>query len=240
MKQAFLVFLFFFSFFFRAQTEFKPHASNFNMLSFTYKHNRQWSAYIEFQQRSIEDFSMPDYYEMKGGLGYNFNKNNQFLIGIGKYGTYRESKFYQRELRIWLQYILSHNITRLKFDHRIRLEKRFFYYPQTDHNINDERYRYRMAVTLPLNNDKLKSKTFFVNTFEELFVGPKEPAFKRNRLFGGFGYQFNDYVNTNIGYMWQKEFLNSGNKNYHFIYLGINFTFDRLKYYETHQIPVAD
>jgi hypothetical protein len=33
-------------------------------------------AYLELQTRSIEEFSKPDY-EVKGGIGYNIDKNNQ-------------------------------------------------------------------------------------------------------------------------------------------------------------------
>ena len=210
------------------------------MVSFTYKHDKKWMAYLELQDRAIEEFSKPDYYEVKGGIGYNIDKNNQPFIGIGRYGTYKESKFYQEEFRIWLQYIFSLKISKLKIDHRLRAEKRFFYFPQSGLADNTSRFRYRMALTLPLNKDKIEPNTFFLNAFEEVFAGPNAPNFKRNRLFGGFGYQLNDYIGANMGYMWQREFANSGNRSLHFLYFALNFTFDRLKYNEMHQIPVAD
>jgi hypothetical protein len=144
-------------------------------------------AYLELQTRSIEEFSKPDYYEVKGGIGYNIDKNNQPLIGLGRYGTYKDSKFYQEELRVWLQYIFSQKINKLKIDHRLRAEKRFFYYPQKDITDNTSRFRYRMALTLPINKDKVEPNTVFVNAFDEIFVGPNAPTFKRNRVFGGFG-----------------------------------------------------
>jgi hypothetical protein len=221
-----------------AQTD--EHLSSFNMVSFTYKHDKKWMAYLELQDRAIEEFSKPDYYEVKGGIGYNIDKNNQPFIGIGRYGTYKESKFYQEEFRIWLQYIFSQKISKLKIDHRLRAEKRFFYFPQSGLADNTSRFRYRMALTLPLNKEKIEPNTFFLNAFEEVFAGPNAPNFKRNRLFGGFGYQLNDYIGANMGYMWQREFANSGNRSLHFLYFALNFTFDRLKYNEMHQIPVAD
>lgn len=226
-----------------AQTDFKEHASNFNMLSLTYKHNSKWSAYIELQSRSIEDFMLPDYYEIKGGPTYHINKQNAVLVGVGRYGTYRDRDFYQREIRVWLQYIFSHNLGRAKFDHRLRAEKRFFNFPQTDENTNDERYRYRLSLTVPLNSEKVRPGTVFLNAFEEVFVGPKNPdTFKRNRLFGGFGYQINDFMNANMGYMWQKEFSSlKGDRNYHFTYLALNFTLDRQKLFDHDgSVPVAD
>lgn len=237
MKKLLILFILI-GYFASAQTD--EHLSSFNMVSFTYKHDKKWMAYLELQDRAIEEFSKPDYYEVKGGIGYNIDKNNQPFIGIGRYGTYKESKFYQEEFRIWLQYIFSQKISKLKIDHRLRAEKRFFYFPQSGLADNTSRFRYRMALTLPLNKEKIEPNTFFLNAFEEVFAGPNAPNFKRNRLFGGFGYQLNDYIGANMGYMWQREFANSGNRSLHFLYFALNFTFDRLKYNEMHQIPVAD
>ena len=237
MKKLLILFILI-GYFASAQTD--EHLSSFNMVSFTYKHDKKWMAYLELQDRAIEEFSKTDYYEVKGGIGYNIDKNNQPFIGIGRYGTYKESKFYQEEFRIWLQYIFSLKISKLKIDHRLRAEKRFFYFPQSGLADNTSRFRYRMALTLPLNKEKIEPNTFFLNAFEEVFAGPNAPNFKRNRLFGGFGYQLNDYIGANMGYMWQREFANSGNRSLHFLYFALNFTFDRLKYNEMHQIPVAD
>lgn len=225
-----------------AYSQADEHLSSFNMMSFTYKHDKNWMAYLELQARAIEDFSKPDYYEVKGGIGYNIDKNNQPFIGIGRYGTYKDSKFYQEEFRVWLQYIFSHKLGKIKVDHRGRAEKRFFYFPQKDITSNTERYRYRLALTLPINKDKVGPHTLFANAFEEIFLGPDFPTFKRNRSFAGIGYQFNDYLAANLGYVWQREFSATGNRNLHFLYLGFNFTFDRLKYFETHHIhmPIAD
>lgn len=222
-----------------SQTNTSEHLSGFNMISFTYKHDKQWSAYLELQDRSIEDFNKPDYYEIKGGIGYNINKTNQAFVGIGRYANYTNSILSKEELRLWLQYTYSFNIDKLKIDNRIRLEKRFFHNPKTDANTNDERYRLRVAGTYPLNSEKMRPKTIFVNAFDEVFVGPDGDLFKRNRIFAGTGYVFNDYISTNLGYMWQRE-LYPSLRSLHFLYFGVNFTFDRLKYRETHPIHVAD
>lgn len=222
-----------------AQTNPREHISGFNMTSLTYKHNKNWMAYAELQLRAIEDYSMPNYYEMKGGIGYTVGKHQPF-IGIGKYGTYQDRKFYQDELRLWLQYVYSHKIEKLKVDHRLRAEKRMFHYPQTGLNDDTERYRYRLSLTMPLNTSNIEEGTVFANAFEEIFVGPELPHFKRNRLFGGFGYVLNDYISSNIGYMWQREFGRSNIRNLHFLYFGVNFTIDRLKISPPREIPVAD
>ena len=59
----------------------------------------------------------------------------------------------------------------------------------------------------------------FVNAFDEIFVGPNAPTFKRNRVFGGFGYQFNDYVNANMAILAKRIYKHTGNRNLHFYIL---------------------
>jgi hypothetical protein len=73
----------------------KEHISSFNMLSITYKFSKNgWLT--EFQTRSIEDYTNIDYYETKGGVGYNINRDNQAFVGIGRYGTYKDRRFLRR------------------------------------------------------------------------------------------------------------------------------------------------
>lgn len=214
------------------------HLSGFSTVSLTYKVDQNWMIYGELQERSVEDFSKPDYYEIKGGAGYNFSKQNQAFIGLGRYANYTNSSISKEEFRIWLQYTYSFNLDKLKIDNRLRAEKRFFHDPVKDINTNDERYRYRLAATYPINHEKLDPNTVFVNTYDEIFVGPTNDLFKRNRVFGGIGYVFNEHVSTNLGYLWQRE-LYPTVKNLHFLYLGFNFTLSKHAK-EIHHVNPAD
>jgi len=216
------------------------HLSGFNMLSLTYKISPKWMVYGEGQVRARKDYTVIDYYETKGGIGYNFIKNNQVFVGLGRYGTYENKKISQEEFRVWLQYIFTHKLGDLKIDHRGRMEKRFFYTSQTGTNTEATRYRYRLSATLPLNNSKVQEGTFFVNAFEELFFGAKEPNFKRNRTFAGFGYQFNNSLSATTGYMFQREFATKGNDNFHFLYFALNFTIDGTDDEKDIVIPMVD
>ena len=236
MKKIFLLAAFVSSFAFSQNKE--EHVSGFNVVSVNYKIDKTWSAYAELQERAIEDFNTPDYYEIKGGVGYKLNKKNQAFIGLGRYANYTNSRISREEFRIWLQYTYSTNLNKLKLDNRFRAEKRFFHNPISNTNSNDERYRYRLTATYPLNNDKLEAKTFYVNAFDEVFVGPDNQLFKRNRIFGGVGYVFTDYLSSNLGYMWQRE-LAPSTRNLHFIYLGFNFTISKDNK-DAHHMNVAD
>lgn len=202
--------------------------SGFTSLTATYKFNKNWSTNLETQIRSIADFNKIDYYEIKGGVGYHFNPNNQTLIGLGRYASYSNSKLNKEEFRVWLQYINSNFVSRLKIEQRFRAEKRFFHNPISNENSNSERFRYRLNLILPINNDKIQAKTFFVNSYDELFITTETPTISRNRIFMGGGYQMNNSVGFALGYLFQREF-STINKNYNFIYCGINFMIDPSK-----------
>ena len=73
------------------------------------------------------------------------------------------------------------------------------------------------------------------------FVSPMKPVFARNRVYGGFGYQIDDYFGIATGYLWQREFDATGNKNLHFVYLSLNVNIDATKHHvKAYEFPGAD
>ena len=218
----FLVFAFFFG-----KLSAQEHISSFNSVSVTYNFHPKFYLFAEGQLRGIEDFSYPDYYEIKGGLGYKLTPNHKPFIGIGRYATYADRKLDKEEFRLWLQDVVDFKAGRVKFENRVRAEKSWFYEPQTDEVSDRIRLRYRLNVTVPLNSAKVEKGTIFANAYEEVFfVTTQEPLFARNRVYGGFGYQIDDNFGIASGYLWQREFALSGNKNVHFLYLALNITID--------------
>ncbi|MEB3800002.1 DUF2490 domain-containing protein [Flavobacterium columnare] len=205
----------------------EEHLSGFSTLSLTYKFNKKWYVYGELQARSIADLTTVDYYEVKGGSGYNINSSNQAFLGLGRYANYREKSISNEELRFWLQYTYAKTIGRVKFENRMRGEKRLFHNPITGINTNTERYRDRINVIIPINNKKVDANTFFVNAYDELFLGPDNPVIKRNRMYAGGGYQLSKYFGVSLGYLFQRDFGLKTNTNLHFIFCGLNFTIDK-------------
>ncbi len=218
----FLVFALFF-----AKLSAQEHISSFNSVSVTYNFHPKFYLFAEGQLRGIEDFSYPDYYEIKGGLGYKLTPNHKPFIGIGRYATYADRQLDKEEFRVWLQDVVDFKAGRVKFENRVRAEKSWFYEPQTDEVSDRIRLRYRLNLTVPLNSAKVEKGTIFANAYEEVFfVTTQEPLFARNRVYGGFGYQIDDHFGIASGYLWQREFALSGNKNVHFLYLALNITID--------------
>ncbi|QNS42157.1 DUF2490 domain-containing protein [Chryseobacterium manosquense] len=205
----------------------QEHISSFNSVTITYKIHPKFFIYGEGQMRGIEDYSYPDYYEIKGGIGYNLTPNHKPFVGIGRYGNYKNHAMDKEEFRIWLQDVIDLKVNKFKFENRIRAEKSWFYEPKKDQHSDRIRFRYRMNVSVPLNSESVKPGTLFVNAYDEVFfVATEKPLFARNRVFGGFGYQIDENFGIASGYLWQREFAKSGNKNLHFLYLALNITID--------------
>ena len=205
----------------------KENISSFNSISITYKVHPKFFLFAEGQLRGIEEYSYPDYYEIKGGIGYNLTKNHKPFIGIGRYGNYKNHAMDKEEFRVWLQDVIDIKLGKFKFENRFRAEKSWFYEPQKEVHSDRIRLRYRLNISLPLNAESVKPGTLFANVYNEVFfVTTENPLFARNRVFGGFGYQIDENFGIASGYLWQREFAKSGNKNVHFLYLALNITLD--------------
>lgn len=221
-----LLFLFLFMIFIQLSAQ-KENISSFNSISITYKVHPKFFLFAEGQLRGIEEYSYPDYYEIKGGIGYNLTKNHKPFIGIGRYGNYKNHAMDKEEFRVWLQDVIDIKLGKFKFENRFRAEKSWFYEPQKEVHSDRIRLRYRLNISLPLNAESVKPGTLFANVYNEVFfVTTENPLFARNRVFGGFGYQIDENFGIASGYLWQREFAKSGNKNVHFLYLALNITLD--------------
>lgn len=206
----------------------KESISSYNVLTVNYKHNSKIFAYAEGQLRGVKDFSYPDYYEIKGGVGYTLTENHKPLIGIGRYVNYKNHSLEKEEFRVWLQDIYDLKAGNFKFENRFRAEKSWFYNSLKDEHSDRMRLRYRLNISVPLNDDKVSPGTLSAMVYDEtFFVLADDPLFSRNRVFGGFSYQIDHDFAITSGYLWQREFAQSGNKNLHFLYLGLSVSIDR-------------
>ncbi|CAA7386013.1 DUF2490 domain-containing protein [Chryseobacterium fistulae] len=220
----------------------QDHISSFNAVTLTYKFHPKLFLYGEGQLRGNEDYSYPDYYEIKGGVGYNLTKTHKPFVGLGRYVNYKNHSLSREELRFWLQDVIDFKKGIVKFENRLRAEKSWFYEPKTDKNFQRMRYRYRLNISVPLNAKEVKKGTVFANVYDEVFfVSPMKPTFARNRIYGGLGYQIDEYFGVLCGYLWQREFEAAGNRNLHFIYLALNVNIDDTNHHKkTYEFPGAD
>lgn len=204
--------------------------SSYNVLNLNYKISKKFFLYGEGQIRGTKDFSYPDYYELKAGLGYHISSGHKPLVGIGRYVNYKDHSLDKEELRIWLQDSYELDYGRFSFENRVRAEKSWFYNPASEVHSDRIRLRYRLNISAPLNNDKVEAGTLSANAYDEVFfVTTENPFLARNRIFGGFSYQIDKNFGLASGYLWQRDFSLSGNKNLHFLYLALSIKIDGTK-----------
>jgi len=189
-----------------------------------------WSVFNELQLRSQSFYSNFYYYEVKGGVAYAVNKNFAFLLGTGKYVTYSDPGDFTKpvatnETRFWQQLIMNNTLERLKFEHRYRVEQRWF----KDGRYRN-RFRYRLNLAIPLNHNNIDPKTFYLVAFDEIFLTNKEPHFERNRVFAGAGYRAAKWVTFQPGYLYQYDYKpNNNSVGKHFFQLTIALEIDAHK-----------
>jgi len=205
-----------------------------NVLSLKTSFNEKWGAFAEGQVRSLKFYDDFHYYEIKGGVIYALDKNFTFAVATGKYDTYQSGGDFvtpktSDEIRLFEQMTMSQLLTRIKFEHRYRAEQRF-----TKDGYKN-RFRYRLQLAMPINQNKIGPKSWFLNASGEIFFRDTPQYFERLRAFAGTGYQFTTSHTLMLGYMHQFDYQLVDETGADFLY--VSFLFDlhskRQRYKET-------
>lgn len=163
---------------------------------------KKWGGFAEVQARSNALFRQFFYNELKGGLSYDVDKNFTLTLAGGRYATYDYNALsdgpLNTERRLWEQVIVNQYLSRLKFEHRYRVEQRWFTFRDGTHPYRN-RIRYRLNAFIPLNKRTITARTFFLSLYDEIFLNPKGPTFERNRFYTGVGYQIDTHWVVQLG-----------------------------------------
>jgi len=162
--------------------------------------DHRWGGYTELQTRTNDLFYKNFYYyEVKGGVSYNFTNNFAALLGTGRYTTYNyrdvDAGPTVKENRLWEQFTLLEYFDRIKIENRVRIEQRWL---NGDYR---NRFRYRLNLIVPFNHPKIQQATVFASVFDEVFFNNKAPNFERNRIAATLGYQFTKAISLQAGWM---------------------------------------
>lgn len=170
---------------------------------------RKWGGFAEVQARSNGLFRQYFYNELKGGISYDLDKNFSLTLAGGRYATYDyrdlSTGLLNTEARLWQQLVINQFLNRLRFEHRYRVEQRWFNFRDGTHPYRN-RIRYRLNAFVPLNQKTIAPGTVFLSVFDEIFLNPKGPTFERNRLYAGLGYQINAHWNVQAGWVNQTNY----------------------------------
>jgi hypothetical protein len=167
------------------------------------KITQKWSWWNEVQYRNYNFAGDLQQLLLRTGMGYNLTENNNaILLGYAfihaqRYLPNSDTKIGTNEHRIYQQFVTRQNFERVFIQHRYRIEERFL---QDDFQM---RFRYFLALNVPINNKTMKEKTFYVSIYNEIFLNGQNSIFDRNRLYGALGYVINKNFRVEAGYMAQ-------------------------------------
>lgn len=185
------------------------------------KVNSNWDWHHEVQYRNYNAVGDLEQLLLRTGFGYNLTENNNnILLGYGfihsqNYPPDSDDKVQVNEHRVYQQFINKHKLNSVSLQHRFRFEQRFV---EDDFKL---RFRYFLAMALPLNKKEMTDKTLYLSAYNELFLNTEANIFDRNRLYGGLGYKLNSYVRFELGYM--NQFLSDRSRDQINIISFVNF-----------------
>jgi hypothetical protein len=176
------------------------------------KLDSKWNLHHEVQYRNYNAIGDLEQLLLRTGIGYDLtDNNNNVLLGYGfinsqNYLVDSDEKVSVDEHRIFQQFITRQGIGRVKIQHRYRFEQRWI--EEQDFRL---RFRYFLAINVPINHSDMIDGTFYLSTYNEIFINDRDEIFDRNRLYGGLGYRFNGLIRCEVGYM--NQFLNNGGRD---------------------------
>ncbi len=183
--------------------------------------NKKINWHNEVQYRNYNGIGDLEQLLLRTGVGYNLTENNNnILLGYGfilsqNYVGNTNEKADVNEHRIYQQFITRQNIGRVAVQHRYRFEQRFI---ADDFKV---RFRYFLALNIPLNKKTIVDKTMYLSAYNEIFLNAEQNIFDRNRLYGGIGYRINKTVRFELGYM--NQFLNNNKRDQINVVSFVNF-----------------
>lgn len=163
--------------------------------------NEKLNVHNEFQYRN-RDFSEPfNQLIFRNGIGYNLTTdNNNLMLGyafvLTRINGSLNGKLQDlniKEHRVFQQFITKNSFERALLLHRYRIEQQIF---KNDFQL---RFRYFMALYIPLNHKSITKNTWYLAAYNEIFIKNKDDVFDQNRLSGAIGYALSKNVKVELG-----------------------------------------
>ena len=165
------------------------------------KVDSKWNIHNEVQYRNYDAIGDLEQLLLRTGVGYNLSENNHnLLLGYGyilsqNYSAVTEDKLDVNEHRIFQQFTSKQKIGNVSLSHRYRFEQRFV---ESDFKM---RLRYFLAFKVPILKTETSPTKLYLSAYNEVFLNTESDVFDRNRVYGGLGYQLNNNVRIEAGYM---------------------------------------
>ncbi len=164
----------------------------------------RFQIHTDIQLRNREIVGNTDQLLLRTGLKTKLTTNLTSIVGYALINYYPATDpklpSLQNEHRLWQELNTKQRIGRMNIEHRYRAEERFFSLQSSW----KWRFRYRVYLALPLNNKEMDPGTFFLSTYDEIFINRLAPQFSQNRLYFAAGYVLNKDLSFQAGYLFQQ------------------------------------
>ena len=178
----------------------------------------RWTLHTEYQWRRVR--VIRDAQQTLARLGAAYQLAPRLRIAAGytslvthPYGDYptADTGVPFPERRLYQDVQLSDTLGRLTLAHRVRLEQRWLgQLPEGGSRVVrswnfQNRIRYQLSATLPLQGARLDSREWYLTGFDEVFLsfGKRvgSNVFNQNRVAGGVGYRFSKAFGVAVLYL---------------------------------------
>lgn len=183
--------------------------------------------HAEAQWRRSEFVTAPKQLLLRAGLNIYTGERTFFTAGYAYVETYPYGELPTPitfpEHRIWEQFQVKTQLSRLEMISRFRLEQRYVYTPVYDKaenaydiskHVYTNRFRLLTRFSLPLNGKEITDKVFYLSAYDELFVnfGKNIGAnvFDQNRAYFAIGYKVPVLGRVELGYLYQTIIKSDG------------------------------
>ena len=184
--------------------------------------SQRWGVWLDVHYRMTDNFvDRPFQFLFRPALTY-FIKDNlwiNFGYTLAKHYPGKGLNTTRTEHRPWQQIRWNQKYPGFRTQQGIRLEQRFSEKIVSDEKQNGYNYnfrvRYSFSFLIPLKGAEMVPKTPFAGITDEVFLNFGDEVvyntFDQNRFFAGFGYQFTEHLNAQLGYMHIYQQETSGN-----------------------------
>lgn len=189
---------------------------------FTYNGNHQvskkWAIHTEYQWRRTQFIRSWQQSLARIGAVYSLHELVKVSGGYTNLTTYPYGEHPiagqmvpNREHRLYEDIQWSQTLARFNLEQRIRVEQRWMGESTVKgvHHLDTwdyaNRIRYQLEIQYPLQGSSIDDREFYLTAFDELFInlGKDDNVYNQNRILGGVGYQFNDDLKLELGYLHQ-------------------------------------
>jgi hypothetical protein len=205
------------SFTFYAQRQVSQNDNVWLSYAGDHKFSQKFGVHLEYQERRSSYGKINQQHLFRTAINYHLLPNCFVSLGYAFVQTYPYGKFAVKtdfpEHRIYQQ--LQYSTTLWSFESvlRLRLEQRWSYLPilkngeyiPNPNAVFTNRVRVLQRFSLPLNNKEIVDKTWYLSTYDELFINfgknVTQNIFDQNRAFLGLGYKIPKLGRLEFGYM---------------------------------------